>query len=123
MATAIVVVTYATPAFLVALPLAGGYLVLYLAIARWLPAQGFGRYGDFSYGLYVFAFPIQQAIVHFAGTGMSLTTFFVAAFASTLVVAVASWHLVEAPALALKPYPTHQSASLAALPAVPAAAR
>ena len=28
----------------------------------------FGRYGDFSYGIYLFAFPVQQILVHTMGT-------------------------------------------------------
>lgn len=116
-AGATLVGTYDTRASLIALPMAGGYLLFYLAFARWLPVHGFGRYGDFSYSLYVFAFPIQQAIVHFLGTDLTLPLFFLAAFGSTLVLAIASWHLVEAPALALKPHASHNIA--AALPQRP----
>jgi peptidoglycan/LPS O-acetylase OafA/YrhL len=84
-------------------PLAGTYLLLFVGCWRALPLQGFGRHGDFSYGLYVFAYPIQQAIVQHAGTGISIPVFFALAFVSTLVLAILSWHLIEAPSLARKP--------------------
>jgi len=84
-------------------PLAGTYLLLFLGCWRALPLQGFGRYGDFSYGLYVFAYPIQQTIVQAAGTGISMPLFFGLAFVPTLVLAALSWHFIEAPSLARKP--------------------
>jgi peptidoglycan/LPS O-acetylase OafA/YrhL len=84
-------------------PLAGGYLLLFLACWPALPLQGFGRYGDFSYGLYVFAYPLQQSIVQAAGTAISMPLYFGLAFGATLVLAVLSWHFIEAPSLARKP--------------------
>jgi peptidoglycan/LPS O-acetylase OafA/YrhL len=84
-------------------PLAGSYLLLFLGCWRALPLQGFGRFGDFSYGLYVFAYPIQQAIVQHAGTGISIPLFFALAFVATLGLAILSWHFIEAPSLAHKP--------------------
>ena len=85
-------------------PLAGAYLLLFLACWPALPLQGFGRYGDFSYGLYVFAYPLQQWIVQAAGTSISMPAFFAAAFSATLVLAVLSWRFIEAPSLARKPH-------------------
>jgi peptidoglycan/LPS O-acetylase OafA/YrhL len=85
------------------LPLAGGYLLLFLAIWPALGLQRFGRYGDFSYGLYVFAYPIQQAIMQVAGPAISIGVFFLLAFTPTLLLAALSWHFIEAPALARKP--------------------
>jgi peptidoglycan/LPS O-acetylase OafA/YrhL len=52
---------------------------------------------DVSYGLYIYAFPIQQML---AAAGMSS---FALATALTLPFAAASWFLVERPALRLKP--------------------
>ena len=77
------------------------YVVLLLAyrtthIVR-LPA----RLGDYSYGLYIIAFPVQQAVVHWFAPSSGWVTFVVAT-PIALAFAVASWHLVEAPALTLK---------------------
>src|SRR5262245_34945963 len=84
-------------------PIAGSYLLLFIACWPAVPLQRFGRYGDFSYGLYVFAYPIQQSIVQWAGAFISMPAFFALAFAPSLTLAVLSWHLIEKRALARKP--------------------
>jgi peptidoglycan/LPS O-acetylase OafA/YrhL len=59
------------------------------------------RMGDISYGLYVYAFPIQQTVIYlFPGIGP--WTLFAAAFSITAFVAWISWHVIEKRALALK---------------------
>jgi peptidoglycan/LPS O-acetylase OafA/YrhL len=82
-------------------PIAGAYLLLWVACCPWLRLQRFGARGDFSYGLYVFAYPIQQSLVQI-GT-LQLPLFFAVSFGATLALAALSWRFVEAPALALKP--------------------
>ena len=78
------------------------YLFFYLA-ALPLPAlRKFAKYGDFSYGLYVFAFPVQQLLVHLQPHKLSVSELFAQAFTITLLLAVTSWHLVESPCLKLK---------------------
>jgi peptidoglycan/LPS O-acetylase OafA/YrhL len=60
-----------------------------------------GRFGDFSYGMYLWGFPIQQLIV--AGLpGISLFANVLMVVAVTAIAAVASWHLVEKRFLLLK---------------------
>lgn len=86
----------------VAAPLAGSYLLFALAFAPRLKMTAFGHFGDFSYGLYVFAFPIQQALVTRVGSSVSPWLFFFYSFALTLPIAFASWHLVEKPFLRMK---------------------
>jgi peptidoglycan/LPS O-acetylase OafA/YrhL len=64
--------------------------------------RGFNRFGDYSYGIYLWGFPVQQmwaAVV----PGMSSLANSLAAFPIALSFAVASWHLIEQPALRLKP--------------------
>ena len=58
--------------------------------------------GDYSYGVYVYAFPLQQTIVWLWPeiTGPALLT---ATFALVLTVASLSWHWMEEPLLRLKP--------------------
>ena len=99
--TALWVATFGTPVGWVVYLLAWPYLVIYLAQipSRW--AQRFGRYGDFSYGLYIYAFPIQQLLV-WSRPWDNVHLYAAAAFCATLPFAVASWHLVEAPALQFK---------------------
>ncbi len=77
------------------------YIVTYLGFAKLPVIKRITGHGDLSYGLYIFAFPVQQAIVHFFPTvgpwhlfGLSLPI--------TLVLAALSWNLVESKALRLK---------------------
>jgi peptidoglycan/LPS O-acetylase OafA/YrhL len=77
------------------------YLTIWAAFANVQWINRFGRYGDFSYGIYLFAFPVQQSLVHMFGI-MSVPVFAGLAFAVTLFLAAASWHCVEKPALAWK---------------------
>ena len=60
---------------------------------------------DYSYGVYLFAWPIQQvAVATSLSTGLSLNPYSlsVAAALLTFCIAVLSWHLIEKPALSLK---------------------
>lgn len=58
--------------------------------------------GDLSYGAYLYAFFVQQLIVHLWPTTPSYLATAVVAVIVTLLVAWCSWHAVEAPALSLK---------------------
>ena len=62
-----------------------------------------GRFGDFSYGLYIFAFPVQQTLIWINHGRLSWTALFAVTLFVSFFVAVASWHLVEKWALKLKP--------------------
>jgi peptidoglycan/LPS O-acetylase OafA/YrhL len=66
------------------------------------PLGSMVKYGDFSYGMYVYAFPIQQVIVHYFPR-IEQPVFFVVSLCATMIVAVFSWHLIEKPALSFKP--------------------
>lgn len=80
------------------------YLTIYLAYLPIPRLSGFGRYGDFSYGIYIFSFPIQQLLMHWLAPGLPLGPFILASLALSLLMAVLSWHFIEAPALQLKRY-------------------
>lgn len=59
------------------------------------------KYGDFSYGLYIYSFPIQQMIASATHTSSPLKMFALS-FTLTLIVAATSWYLVESKALKWK---------------------
>ena len=73
-----------------------------LAVAYHAPKlfNGFGKHGDFSYGLYLYAFPVQQTLSFYLIT--SWPVHFTASIAIALTIAIVSWKLVESPALSLK---------------------
>jgi peptidoglycan/LPS O-acetylase OafA/YrhL len=58
-------------------------------------------HGDFSYGTYLWAFPVQQTIAHLWHHVTSLEMILVS-LPITVLLAIASWRLVEGPALTLK---------------------
>lgn len=76
-------------------------LVYAVFCAAWLPRGAllrFNRLGDYSYGLYIYAFPTQQAAVHLFGPMSPLENVAIA-LPVTLLLSVLSWRLVEKPAL------------------------
>ncbi|MDC7831081.1 MULTISPECIES: acyltransferase [Pseudomonas] len=79
------------------------YVIIYLAQVQVPVLHGFGRFGDYSYGLYLFNFPVQQLLMHWFPDSFSLPGFLVVSYVLTLGLAVLSWHLIEAPALKFKP--------------------
>ena len=77
------------------------YVVLFIGFIKNSPVQNITKYGDFSYGLYIWAFPIQQILSMYFSDWNAYVHFFVAT-AITFVFAVLSWHLIEKRALAYK---------------------
>ena len=76
-------------------PIAGTYLVFYVALAKWIPMQRVGRFGDFSYGTYLYAFPIEQLLMVAFGRAVAPWLLFAIATPLTLLAAVVSWYAVE----------------------------
>ena len=95
-------ITMRVGGFNVAFAIAGSYLTLFVAFAPWLPATRFAKHGDFSYGLYLYAFPIQQIVSMLFLPNVSWWKNLLVAYPFALACAAASWHLVERPALSLK---------------------
>jgi peptidoglycan/LPS O-acetylase OafA/YrhL len=61
------------------------------------------RFGDASYGVYIWAFPVQQLLYQLVGPDLSPWEMIGLATPVVWVIAQLSWHLVEAPALRHKP--------------------
>lgn len=78
----------------------GTYILLWLSYSIRLPKLT--SLSKVSYGLYVFAFPVQQAVTAAHGGTMSPYLNFCIAFPITLGLAWGSWLLVEQPLLKLK---------------------
>ena len=87
--------------YLVSLPAA--YVTVYLGLLNPLRSTVVLS-GDYSYGVYLYGFPIQQAVAYVNNIHRSwyLDAMFVLPL--TLIVAIASWWLVEKPTLSLRKY-------------------
>lgn len=82
--------------------LAATYLVVYVGMFKLYP-PGFLRNGDYSYGIYLFGFPIQQTLVHFLPSEFTNGfTVLLLGLPLTVALAMLSWSLVEKPTLELK---------------------
>ncbi|QWZ07219.1 acyltransferase [Nocardioides panacis] len=77
------------------------YAVLAIGLASTPVVRRAARYGDMSYGLYLWAFPVQQVLVGELGVRRMLVDIPLVT-AVTLVLAFLSWHAVEHPSLRLK---------------------
>jgi peptidoglycan/LPS O-acetylase OafA/YrhL len=79
------------------------YVLLYLSFARWpllSPAlQRINCLGDFSYGVYLFGYPVQQLLMGLYGPRLSAAGHILLACLASLVLAALSWHLIERPIL------------------------
>ncbi|AWV05248.1 acyltransferase [Burkholderia sp. JP2-270] len=70
--------------------------------AERLPKLAFLNRFDISYGVYIYAFLIQQMLVWYFGTGVDPTVLSLLTVLIVTPIAAASWFLIEKPALALK---------------------
>ena len=77
------------------------YVVLFLAYVPSGALRQYNRLGDYSYGTYIYAFPVQQSVAALI-PGIGVAPLAAIAGAITLLCAALSWHLVESPALALR---------------------
>lgn len=89
----------------VAVQLAFGYAALVFAFRAPEAVTRFSAgLPDLSYGIYIYAFPVQQAIVA-SGLGTTPMSNLLLTLVVTVPLAALSWYLVEKPALKLKAMP------------------
>lgn len=83
-------------------PLPATYLTVWLGLMRPRPSA-LTQHGDYSYGVFLFGFPIQQAVTQLAGPSFQEWYWNIAAaLPLTILFAMISWHAVEKPSLALR---------------------
>src|SRR5438105_7646865 len=89
------------PLHVAILALSVPYLIFFLGRRGLAWARRLAAGGDVSYGLYIYAFPVEQALValhpHLGWSALVLSS-----LAVTYLLALASWRLVERPSLRLK---------------------
>lgn len=81
-----------------AIPLA--YVVLWLAASPRF--ENVGRRNDVSYGVYVYAFPVQLLLAAAGAASLGLTVYTVACCVAVLPLAWLSWLVIEKPSLKMK---------------------
>jgi peptidoglycan/LPS O-acetylase OafA/YrhL len=79
-------------------PFALGYAVITLGLLDGRFCQLF-KDNDYSYGIYIFAFPVQQVLATLSQSGMTWWQSILLSFPIVLALAAVSWHLIERPSL------------------------
>lgn len=77
--------------------------VIWVGLQSWPVLRSAGRWGDLSYGIYLYAWAVQQLGVFWLGNTTSVWILMAISVAASTALAFASWHLVEKRALRLKP--------------------
>lgn len=90
-----------TPLFHVLMPLTVAYSVLWAAYVPKGMVLHFNRVGDYSYGVYIIAVPIQQLMVAVVPDHSPLENF-AYSLLPTMGLAMMSWHFIEEPCLRQK---------------------
>ncbi|WP_041320919.1 acyltransferase family protein [Hyphomicrobium denitrificans] len=83
-----------------------GYGALWAGTKMWGPLRGLCNRTDASFGIYIFAGPVQQTLL-WLFPSISPVVLTLAAFAIVLPMAIASWRIVEKPSLRLRPVVTN----------------
>ena len=78
-------------------------LTIAIGLESWRGLRDISRIGDLSYGIYIYAWPVQQIGVALMGQRTPYLALLSITVLATLALAAASWHLVEKKALRFKP--------------------
>ncbi|WP_211222101.1 acyltransferase family protein [Nocardioides halotolerans] len=77
------------------------YFLMWGAI-RWTRLQHWEKFGDFSYGVYIFAWPLMMFACYFGLQERGMLVYFAVLTIAVHAIAFCSWHLIEKPAMSLK---------------------
>jgi peptidoglycan/LPS O-acetylase OafA/YrhL len=78
------------------------YVVLWLAVRLPRFLHRVGRTNDYSYGVYIYTFPVQQVMAKFGAPALGFWGFLAVTAVGGFACAYASWHLIEKQALRWK---------------------
>ncbi|RJX76583.1 acyltransferase [Pseudomonas sp. LS-2] len=108
---------YQTAFFFECFVFAWTYLIFYLGFATHRVADRYNELGDYSYGVYIYAFPVQEILAHQI-KGIGPVSMMLVAFPIVLIAAMLSWHFVEKPAMSRRhTFAAHLTASFHSLKA------
>lgn len=94
-----------------------GYAIIWLSTFSFGGLRTYTNQNDYSYGMYIYGYPVTQALLTLWPT-INIVALIAGAIAATLVLAFLSWEFVERPALALV-HRWRQPASVAPMPLQP----
>jgi peptidoglycan/LPS O-acetylase OafA/YrhL len=77
------------------------YILFYVAYIPSGCIRKYNQVGDYSYGIYIYAFPVQQSVAALI-PGVSVLSMLSISASVTLLLAVLSWHFLEQRVLGLK---------------------
>jgi len=97
--------------FFVVYMLTLAYILFYFAYVPSRLIHSYNRLGDYSYGIYIYAFPVQQSVAAL-WPGVSVLSMILISTLVTLTLSVLSWHLLEKHALRLKSRSIHHTGKL-----------
>jgi peptidoglycan/LPS O-acetylase OafA/YrhL len=80
----------------------GSYLLFWVAFYKKIRLHNFAKYGDYSYGTYLYGWPVQQLVMYYFGAGLTLYGTMFLSLALVIPFAMFSWYFVEKPFLNLK---------------------
>ncbi len=86
------------------------YVLFYLCSKPRLAVEKTARTHDLSYGMYLYAFPIQQIILAEFGHGLAFPVYIGLSVLCTLVISLASWTWIEKRFVSAKPISSAKSA-------------
>lgn len=78
-------------------------ILIQIGERSWPVFRQCARFGDLSYGVYLWAWPVQQTVVYLLGTQSDILTQLIISTSITLLLAYASWHGIEKRAFLRKP--------------------
>jgi len=78
-------------------------LLISFGLQSWAFLCKADRFGDLSYGIYLWAWPVQESVVYIIGKDTNMLLQLAITLCITRLLALGSWHLIELPALGYKP--------------------
>lgn len=72
-------------------------VILIGAAYKLKPLNVFHKYDNVTYGLYLYHFPVMQTLIHYGLAERNMVQCFVITLSITLVLACASWYIIEKP--------------------------
>jgi peptidoglycan/LPS O-acetylase OafA/YrhL len=80
----------------------GAYIIIYIGLSPVIRLPKVTRWGDLSYGTYIWAWPVQQSVTLVLGSAITWYLNVIISTPIIILIAGLSWQFVEGPALNLK---------------------